>query len=92
MYEAGNTFRIMVALGKCAMGNGKQSLVTVHIGINQEKTYLQAFVPTGERTTFNTCEMHLTARSRLTQFHSLVLILLPLLYTGITLLFQSGLP
>lgn len=80
MFEAGNTFRIMVALGKCATGNGKQSLVAIHIQINKQKTYLQAFVPTGISTKFNTCEMHLTARSRLTKFHSLELILLPFLH------------
>lgn len=40
--------------------------MTIHIQINN-KTYLQTFIPTGIKTTFNTCEMHLIANSGLTK-------------------------
>lgn len=41
--------------------------MTTHVKINNKRTYLQTFIPTGIKTKFNTCEMYLIARSGLFQ-------------------------
>lgn len=44
--------------------------MTTHVQVNNNRTYSHIFIPTGIKTKFNTCEMHLIARSGL--FQSLV--------------------
>ena len=71
VYVERNTFKVIAVLSKHATGNGKRSVMTIHVQINNNKTYLQTFIPTGIKTKFNTCEMYLIARSGL--FQSLVI-------------------
>lgn len=56
-----NTFEVIVVLSKRATGNRK-SVMTIGVQINNNKTYLQTFIPTGIKTKFNTCEMYPVAR------------------------------
>lgn len=59
-----NTFEVIVVSSKRATGNRK-SVMTTGVQINNNKTYLQTFIPTGIKTKFNTCEMYPIARSGL---------------------------
>lgn len=71
MYWERNTFKVIVVLSKHATGNTKQSVMTIQVQTNNNKTYLQTFIPPGIKSKFNTCEMYLIARSGL--FQSLVI-------------------